>query len=333
MTEAVVLSHRFVAGSTAGEVLALTVELRKGSGRGWGEVTNAAGARVPGLVEVPDRLEFSICGEVYDSRGRDLGGGQCVDALRRLLQEGWTPGPGLTRADLAQLPAVWERWHLNGMQAGCAHQRAAGWADRPIDPTKPTTAYGRHYPGQRSDSWNMLAWVTPAQHPDGLLTRPCPECGYPYGSAWLSEPLPAEVEAFVRDLARLPVSRGAGGQAEASAAADGIRLRVVGRAPANGDMEGDHWRVQLIGPGGKMSLTFTKGYGHEGKPPDLAEILRCVVSDAETLEGAASFEDWARDLGYSNDSRKAERIYAKVQAQTDKLKACLGPAYRRLVAS
>ena len=110
---------------------------------------------------------------------------------------------------------------------------------------------------------------------------------------------------FVRDLARLPVSRGAGGQAEASAAADGIRLRVVGRAPANGDMEGDHWRVQLIGPGGTMSLTFTKGYGHEGKPPDLAEILRCVVSDAQTLEGAASFEDWARDLGYTSDSRKA----------------------------
>ena len=317
MSEAVVFSHRFVAGSSAGEVLALTVELRKGSGRVWGEVTNGNDQRVPGVVELAERLELSISGEVYDSRGRDLGGGQCIDALRRLAQEGSTPGPGLTRADLARLLDVWERWHLNGMRAGCAHQRAAGWADRPIDAGKPTSAYGRHYPGQRSNSWNMLAWVTPAEHPEGLLTRPCPECGYPYGSAWLSEPLPAEVESFVRDLARLPTSEGARGQTEASANADGIRLRVVGRAQVNGDLVGDHWRVVLAGPGGEMSVTFTKGHGHGGKRPTLAEVLTCLLAEAEDLEGTP----------------KAEKVYAAVRAQTDKLTACLGVAYGRRVAS
>ena len=82
-----------------------------------------------------------------------------------------------------------------------------------------------------------------------------------------------------------------------------------------------------------MSLTFTKGSGHGGKRPTLAEVLDCLVSDAASLEGARSFEEWARNLGDDPDSRRAERAYKAVVAQTDKLKACLGPAYRRLVAS
>ena len=32
------------------------------------------------------------------------------------------PAKGLTEDDVAQLVTVWKRWHLNGMQAGCAHQ-------------------------------------------------------------------------------------------------------------------------------------------------------------------------------------------------------------------
>lgn len=53
-------------------------------------------------------------------------------------------------------------WHLNAMRAGCTHQRAAGW-------------------GRQDD-----------------IGKPCPECGYRYGSAWLFEPLPAEVETWAR---------------------------------------------------------------------------------------------------------------------------------------
>ena len=332
--------HTFLAGSTAGESLTLTVELREGIRRQWGEVTNALGARVPGIVEGRG-LELSICGEVYDARGRDLGGVQPVDALRRLVTvpvtERSTVGPGLDRADLARLLEIWERWHLNGMQAGCAHQRAAGWNTRPIDPSKPTGTYGKHYPGQKHSSWNMLTWVRRAEHPEGLLSEPCPECGYRYGSAWLSESLPADVEAFVLDLRRLPASSGASGQAERRAKWDGINFQVLGRVdknPNNPDMEGDHWRVMLTGPAGvSTTLIFTKGYGHGGARPALAEVLGCLVSDAQSLEGARSFEEWARELGYDPDSRKAERIYKAVVAQTDKLKAALGPVYRKLVAA
>lgn len=36
-------------------------------------------------------------------------------------------------------------------------------------------------------------WVTPKEHPEGILCAPCPVCGYRYGSQWLMEPLPVEV--------------------------------------------------------------------------------------------------------------------------------------------
>lgn len=100
----------------------------------------------------------------------------------------------------ARLQALAERWHLNAMRAGCVHQIADGWGKRPIDPSKPTTAYGRHFNGQRQDSWNLLGWVRPDEHPEGLMTRPCPTCNYKYWSAWLVEVLPPGVLAELADL-------------------------------------------------------------------------------------------------------------------------------------
>lgn len=41
-------------------------------------------------------------------------------------------------------------------------------------------------------------WVTPIEHPQGLLGKPCETCGYRYGHAWQYEPLPADILAEVR---------------------------------------------------------------------------------------------------------------------------------------
>jgi hypothetical protein len=46
----------------------------------------------------------------------------------------------------------------------------------------------------------MLTWVTPEEHPNGLLTKPCDVCGYKYGSRWLFEELPADVLATIETL-------------------------------------------------------------------------------------------------------------------------------------
>lgn len=43
-------------------------------------------------------------------------------------------------------------------------------------------------------------------------------------------------------------------------------------------------------------------------PPAIEDVLYSLVSDADVLN-SSSFEDWANELGYDPDSRKAESIY------------------------
>lgn len=44
-------------------------------------------------------------------------------------------------------------------------------------------------------------WVYPKDHERGLLCKPCPECGYKYGSAWLKEEVP---DAVLNELLAMP---------------------------------------------------------------------------------------------------------------------------------
>jgi hypothetical protein len=45
-----------------------------------------------------------------------------------------------------------------------------------------------------------VGWTYPTEHPEGILSKPCEVCGYKYGSAWLYEPLPDDVIAFLEAL-------------------------------------------------------------------------------------------------------------------------------------
>lgn len=45
-----------------------------------------------------------------------------------------------------------------------------------------------------------LGWLYPKDHPDGILTKECPECGYKYGSAWHTFPVPNDVLEFLLKL-------------------------------------------------------------------------------------------------------------------------------------
>lgn len=149
-------------------------------------------------IEVKDG-GLSICGVEGPKKNGDASGGcgQIEDSIE-LQEHEYAPGWDAEKVDA--FLGVWRRWHLNDMRAGCEHQRAEGWNQRPIDPSKPLNAYGRHFDGQKQDSWNMLAWVRADEHPEGLLCRPCPICGYKYGSAWLKEELPVEVVTYLEGL-------------------------------------------------------------------------------------------------------------------------------------
>lgn len=149
------------------------------------------------ISPTPNGPQLSICGSVWYYNRRDCYAcGQLRENIREYLDVLLIP-----EEHLGRILAVWNRWHLNGMRAGCEHQRAEGWNKRPIDPSKPLGAYGLHFDGQRQPSWNMLAWIPRAEHPEGLLCYPCPTCGYRYGSAWLYEPLPASIVAEVKSWA------------------------------------------------------------------------------------------------------------------------------------
>lgn len=146
-----------------------------------------------GYKEEGGKKRLSISGvEGPLPSGNCLGScGQILGNLKNInkLSEGWTPSM------LRRLVQVWKTWHLNDMRAGCEHQRAAKWEDVRINPDELPNSYANR------DKGGILAmWVYKSEHPKGLLCEPCPVCGYKYGSAWLYEPVPDDVIAFLESL-------------------------------------------------------------------------------------------------------------------------------------
>lgn len=45
----------------------------------------------------------------------------------------------------------------------------------------------------RFEETKSTNWLSEKKHPEGYLSKPCPVCGYKYGSAWLTEEIPADV--------------------------------------------------------------------------------------------------------------------------------------------
>lgn len=74
-----------------------------------------------------------------------------------------------------------------------------------------------------------------------------------------------------------------------------------------------------------LSVFFSQGTGVL-RAPTAADVLDSLATDAQTVANAASFEEWARELGYDADSRKAERTYNLIRSQSLRLEAFLGRA-------
>lgn len=90
----------------------------------------------------------------------------------------------------------------------------------------------------------------------------------------------------------------------------------------------DNYKVKLRAKElGTMRLYFSKGFGHQGQPPELDEVLECLASDAAGIENSGSFEGWCGEYGYDTDSRRAARTYNNTERQADRLKQFLGEDY------
>ena len=83
-----------------------------------------------------------------------------------------------------------------------------------------------------------------------------------------------------------------------------------------------HWLCTLSRSDKSMAVPFSMGPAHTS-PPTLSGVLECLRMDSSATD-TDSFEEWADDLGYDSDSRKAERIYNTCVQQGAELKALLG---------
>lgn len=54
--------------------------------------------------------------------------------------------------------------------------------------------------GHSNTEYKDRSWIRYKDHPLGFLGRPCPVCGYEYGSSWLKEDLPQDVIDFLEGL-------------------------------------------------------------------------------------------------------------------------------------
>lgn len=72
------------------------------------------------------------------------------------------------------------------------------------------------------------------------------------------------------------------------------------------DAGASHWRVTLRRGRASLSTLYSMGSAHTAAP-DVCDVLACLLRDAEC--GAQSFADFCADLGYSEDSRSAEKMW------------------------
>ncbi len=97
----------------------------------------------------------------------------------------------------------------------------------------------------------------------------------------------------------------------------------------------NHYQVTIKqeGKGNRyeMNLFYSMGIGLKGKP-QLEQVLDSLASDASGYDNARSFEEWASEYGYDEDSRKAEKIYQAISEQVKQLRILLGhSAYQTLL--
>jgi hypothetical protein len=83
------------------------------------------------------------------------------------------------------------------------------------------------------------------------------------------------------------------------------------------------YTVKLKYDGRQMTVPFFMGQALTHEPTD-KDVLPCLLADY-SVNQYNGFEDWANDLGYDPDSRKAEEIYKKCLRQSEKLERLFGP--------
>lgn len=133
---------------------------------------------------------FSASGNIWNTSHTDLlMGGQCIDDIYKEFAN-QIENPSLYK----KIMKLWEKWHLNDLNAGCEHQRALKWDQIKLDNKKPLTQD------------NMATWTYKKDNPRGLLAEPCPKCGYKYGTEWKFRAINKEDMRSILSLLDVPAT-------------------------------------------------------------------------------------------------------------------------------
>jgi hypothetical protein len=113
---------------------------------------------------ITEYTELAISGDIFKGRNM-VAGGQCTDSIRDVtkFKKLFVPAKNVER-----IVEIWDRWHLNSLNAGCIHQN--------------NVSFGTHYKENAE-----------------IETKKCP-LNYKYGSNWLIEELPKEIENEIKRL-------------------------------------------------------------------------------------------------------------------------------------
>ncbi len=132
-----------------------------------------------------------------------------------------------------------------------------------------------------------LGWLTKEEHPDGILSKPCPECGYKYGSEWRYEAVPDEVISWLRAFVT---------------------------------EDGAH-------PTPKAPPSFCEGSAHKKAPTaeDVLGCLISDAQSFENLRGFEEWaQEYGGEMDTPKARKAARRTYNAVEEQTEKLREFLG---------
>lgn len=99
---------------------------------------------------------------------------------------------------------------------------------------------------------------------------------------------------------------------------------TASRADSNPNMDDkdmDHWTVKLIAPRScsklfnTMTLKFSMGRGHKGRPPSANEVLNSIALDCSALD--MQLEEFQAEFGYE-DARKARKVWNACRKEANK---------------
>ena len=130
---------------------------------------------------------LSVSGDIWNGKHTDIVcGGQCLDEIAKYIHS----------STFKKIHRLWKLYHLNDMRPYDEHQKALGW-DKQAKEEVTVYRWRRAFNSCYTQARGQMVFDNCEE---GLIGKPCPVCGYRYGSAWKREEIPDEDIKIIEEL-------------------------------------------------------------------------------------------------------------------------------------